>query len=169
MTALFYVSAAIAIISAAMVVTRTNAAHALIYLVLLFLATASVFLTQGAPLVAALQIVVYAGAIIVLFVFVVMMLNEGRVTEQRERRWIKGRIWILPLVLAAALLAQFVAALTGPGVGQAGAAVGPKAVGISLFTDYLIGVELASMLLLAALVAAFHFGLFPNRQDSNDE
>jgi NADH-quinone oxidoreductase subunit J len=168
MTTLFYVSGAIAIISALMVIIQTNAAHAIIYLLVLFLAIASVFLTLGAPLAAALQIVIYAGAIIVLFVFVVMMLNEGRAAVQRERSWISGRIWLAPVLLGAVLLMQFISVLARRDAGAAGATVGPKQVGVSLFTDYLIGVELASMLLLAALAAAFHFGLF-QRNEGGDE
>lgn len=152
-----------------MVITRRNAVHALIYLVLLFLATASVFFTLGAPLVAVLQVVIYAGAIIVLFVFVVMTLNEGREGVRREREWTRGRIWIVPCVLGAALLVQVAAVLLRRGLGASQGLIGPKAVGVSLFTDYLVAVELASMLLLAALAAAFHYGTFRRGSDQGDE
>lgn len=169
MNALFYISGLVAIICALMVITRANAAHALVYLVILFLAIASVFLTLGAPLVAVLQIVIYAGAIIVLFVFVVMMLNLGRAAEQREGTWLRWRTWIIPAVLGLVLLVQIGSALAGRWIGTSGAQVGPKSVGVSLFTDYLIGVELASMMLLAALAAAFHYGDFASRQEGQDD
>jgi NADH-quinone oxidoreductase subunit J len=164
MTDLFYVSGMIAIIAALLVVTQKNAAHAVVYLVILFLAIASVFLTLGGPLVAALQIVIYAGAIIVLFVFVVMMLNEGRAAEERERARMPARIWIVPVILGLVLISQIAAVVFSRSVGSTGATVEPKQVGILLFTRYLAGVELASMLLLAALAAAFHFGAF-TRED----
>lgn len=163
MNILFYISGIVAIIAALLVVTRANAMHALAYLIVLFLAISSIFFTLGAPFVAALQIIIYAGAIMVLFVFVIMMLNMGRAAEQQERSWLSGLIWIIPAVLATVLLVFFVLTLANRDTAQAGAAIAPKTVGISLFTTYLIGVELASMLLLAALVAGFHFGVLPSR------
>lgn len=169
MNVLFYVSAVIAVICALMVVTRANAAHALVYLVVLFLAIASVFLSLGAPLMAVLQIVIYAGAIIVLFVFVVMMLNQGRDAEQRERTWLRWPTWVVPIVLGLVLMLQITAALASKWIGSSGATVSPNSVGVSLFTDYLIGVELASMMLLAALAAAFHYGSFGSREEEQDD
>ena len=163
MSILFYISAVAAIIAALLVVTRANAMHALIYLIVLFLAIASIFFTLGAPFVAALQIIIYAGAIMVLFVFVVMMLNLGRTAQQQERSWLSGLIWIVPTVLAVVLLVFFVMTLAGKDTAAAGAVVNPKTVGKSLFTTYIIGVELASMLLLAALAAGYHFGVLPSR------
>ena len=73
----FYISGAVALAATLMVVTRTNAVHAALYLLVSLLAVALVFFSLGAPFVAALEIVVYAGAIMVLFVFVIMMLNIG--------------------------------------------------------------------------------------------
>lgn len=171
MTTLFYVSAIIAVISALMAITRASAMHALVYLVVLFLAIASIFLTLGAPFVAVLQIVVYAGAIIVLFVFAVMMLDQGREAQHHERGLIRGKIWIVPVILASILLVQLRVALFDHSAirnPQSAMVVGPKLVGISLFTHYLIGVELASFMLLAGLVAAFHYGLFSNREEQDD-
>ena len=162
MSALFYISGIVAIISAGMVITRANAMHALVYLVLLFLSIAAVFFTLGASFVALLQVIIYAGAILILFVFVIMLLGLGRSAEQQERSWLPGRVWILPAVLAVMLLGQFVVALTQQSTSQSNGAIAPKAVGISLFTNYIIGVELASFLLLAALVAAFRLGSLSN-------
>jgi len=71
----FYIAAAVAVISTVMAITRLVAVHALLYLIVSLLAVAVVFYTMGAPLVAALEVIIYAGAIVVLFVFVVMMLN----------------------------------------------------------------------------------------------
>ena len=163
----FYISGVVAIIAALMVVTRANAMHALLYLVTLFLAIASIFWTLGAPFLAALQIIIYAGAIMVLFVFVVMMLNIPN-EAQRERTSLRSLIWVLPAILVLILLIQFILAVGAHGA-PAGAVISAKAVGRSLFTEYVIGVELASLLLLAGLIAAFHFGVLPERLESPND
>ena len=161
MTVVFYVSAGIAIVSTLMVITRLNAVHALIYLIISLLAVAVIFYTQGAPFSAALEIIIYAGAIMVLFVFVVMMLNLGPVTIEQERSWLRPKMWLGPTVLAAVLLAELVY-IIGRVPPTAGAeVVGTKLLGLTLFGPYLLGVELASMLLLAGLVGAYHLGLRP--------
>jgi len=158
MNVLFYVSGAIAIIAALMVIVSTNAAHAVVYLVLTFLAMASVFLTLGAPLVGVLQIVIYAGAIIILFIFIIMMLDLGRQTRERERSWLSFPIWLLPSILSIVLIIEFAVVLSGHGTPNSGMVILPKEVGKTLYTHYVIGVELVSILLLAALVTGFHFG-----------
>lgn len=162
MTALFYASATVAVVASALAVTRTHAVHALLYLIVGLFGVALCFLALGAPFVAALEVIVYAGAIMVLFLFVLMMLNLGRATRQQERRWLPARAWIVPLLLSATLLAAALEALLGAGsgapTGDGGTAVDPAAVGRSLFTDYVIGVELASVLLLAGLVGAWYLG-----------
>lgn len=157
MQAAFYLAGLVAVISTALMLTRLNAVHALLYLVLSLLAVAVAFFAIGAPLAGALEIVVYAGAIMVLFVFVVMMLNLGDEAIEHERRWLPPGIWRVPLGLGALLLAGAIALLArGPGAGVK--PVAPKEVAISLFGPYAIGVELASMLLLAGLVGAYHLG-----------
>jgi len=168
MNVLFYVSGAIAVIAGLMVITQANAMRALINLIVLLLAIASVFYTLGAPFVAVLQIVIYAGAIMVLFIFTIMMLNLSEAAERRERGWLASVMWSLPLVLAAILLAQFTYTLASTGAPST-AEIGPQAVGASLFRDYAIGVELASLLLLAALVGAFHYGWVASRLERGDE
>lgn len=156
----FYLPAAVALFSTLMVVIGTNPVHSLLYLVLSLLSVAAVFFALGAPFAAALEVIVYAGAIMVLFVFVVMMLNLGAKTEDQEKRWLSPTAWLLPAALAAVLLWQLGTQLWPRGyVTAAGLqTVGPKAVGIALYGPYLLAVELASMLLLAGLVAAYHLG-----------
>jgi len=157
---LFYLSSGVAVLATLRVITGTNPVHALLYLITSLLAVAMCFFALGAPFAGALEIIVYGGAILVLFVFVVMMLNLGPQGTQQERGWIKPGVWLGPGVLAAVLFVQLMWGLfaqpTGAPLGWA--SVSPKAVGISLFGPYLLAVELASMLLLAALVAAFHLG-----------
>jgi NADH-quinone oxidoreductase subunit J len=162
MTALFYLSAAIAIIATALVITRHDAVHALLYLVVSLLAVALVFYALGAPFAAALEVIIYAGAIMVLFVFVVMMLNLGAGAAAQERRWLSPRVWAGPALLAAVLAGELLYMLVS-GAFNVVTAIGrlpiePRQVGIMLFGPYLLAVELGSMLLLAALVGAYHLG-----------
>ncbi len=160
-TLLFYVAAAISLIATTLVVSRTNASHALIYLIVSLLAIAVIFYLLGAPFASALEIVIYAGAIMVLFLFVVMMLNLGPGQRAQERRWLEPKMWIGPSLLTLVLFAEMLYLLAGrPGTAEptSGEAVSAKAVGIELFGPYLLGVELAGFLLLAALVGAYHLG-----------
>jgi NADH-quinone oxidoreductase subunit J len=160
MYVVFYISSAVAIAATAMVVTGARAVHALLYLVVSLLAAALVFYSLGAAFVAALEVIIYAGAIMVLFVFVVMMLNLGEESVRQERQWLRPAVWAGPAALALVLLVELVWVLAaGPGGPAAGqAAVGPKEVGAALYGPYVLGVELASMLLLAGIVGAYHLG-----------
>ncbi len=153
--ALFYLAAAITLFSALMVITRHHPVHALLYLVVAQLASALIFFLLGAPFAAALEVLVYAGAVMVMFIFVIMMLNLGATTLEQEQRWLGPSIWIGPSILVAALLAELLLVLIDGGLAQP-SYVGPKELGIALFGPYMLAVELASMLLLAALVGAYH-------------
>jgi NADH-quinone oxidoreductase subunit J len=155
----FYIAGAIAVASTVMVITRMNAVHALLYLIVSLLSVALVFFTLGAPFVAALEVIIYAGAIMVLFVFVMMMLNLGPQAVDQERQWFTPRVWGGPAALSAVLFAELVYLLAQVGKPSIGTgSVNSQAVGIALFGPYLLGVELASMLLLAGLVGTYHLG-----------
>ena len=131
--------------------------HALLYLIISLLAVAVIFFMLGAPFIAALEVIVYAGAVMVLFVFVVMMLNLGAATTSLERQWMTPRTWIGPTALAAILLAEMIVLLVRDGSGRlVGAGVDPHQVSRALFRPYLLGVELASFLLLAGVIGAYH-------------
>ncbi|AYC33123.1 NADH-quinone oxidoreductase subunit J [Pseudomonas cavernae] len=165
----FYFAAGIAVVSTLRVITNSNPVHALLYLIISLLAVSMCFFSLGAPFAGALEIIVYAGAIMVLFVFVVMMLNLGPAIAEQERKWLQPGVWAGPALLALLLLVEllyvlFGQASTGASLGLA--TVDAKAVGISLFGPYLLVVELASMLLLAALVAAFHLGRHEAKEPS---
>jgi NADH-quinone oxidoreductase subunit J len=154
----FYIAGAVAVIATLLMLTRVNVVHALLYLIVSLLAVAVVFYTLGAPFVAALEVIVYAGAIMVLFVFVVMMLNLGQHGVELEKQWLAPGIWTGPAFLAAVLVLEtFYLARAGT-AGLATGVVEPKEVAMVLFGPYLICVELASMLLLAGLVGAYHLG-----------
>ena len=155
----FTTAAIVAVISTAMVITRTVAVHALLYLVVSLLAIAMVFATLGAPFAAALEVIIYAGAIMILFVFVVMMLNIDASDAARESAWLTPRSWVGPAILAGLLVAELIySGLADALPGQAAAVIGPRQVGLALFGRYLLAVELASLLLLAGLISAFHLG-----------
>ncbi|GAB3047536.1 NADH-quinone oxidoreductase subunit J [Acinetobacter apis] len=158
----FYLIALVAIISTIRVVTNTNPVHALLSLIVSLLAVAGIFMISGAPFAAALEVIVYAGAIMVLFVFVVMMLNLGQHTAAQEKKWLSSETWAIPAGLSVLLGLVLVWMLarnhTADDLFLGHQMVGPKAVGQLLFTQYVLLVEVAAMILLAALVAAFHLG-----------
>ncbi|GAB2901543.1 NADH-quinone oxidoreductase subunit J [Microbulbifer echini] len=158
MNFIFYITAAIAVAATTMVIFHRNAVHALLYLVTSLLAIAVIFYQFGAPLAAALEVIIYAGAIMVLIIFVIMMLNQGDSTVVQEQAWLQPRTWIGPALLSALLLVQLILLVSNGQISstQTFHYIGPKQVGIALFSHYVLAVELASMLLLAGLVGAFH-------------
>lgn len=158
MNVFFYVAAVVAFISTVMAISGRNAIHALLYLILSLLAISVIFYLLNAPFIAALEVIIYAGAIMVLFIFVTMMLNIG-LEKETESRWMKPRMWIIPSILAAVLLINLILALkTVQPVAPNKEPILPKAVGISLFSTYLIGVEIAAILLMAGVIGAYHLG-----------
>jgi NADH-quinone oxidoreductase subunit J len=158
MTTLFYLAGILAIVATLLAITQRHAVHSLLYLIVSLLAVAVEFFVLGAPFVAALEIMIYAGAIMVLFVFVVMMLNLAEHAMEVEREWLKPRNWLMPALLALILLGELVYCTATRSTLSLTSSVGPKQVGIALFRSYWIGVELASLLLMAGLVGAFHLG-----------
>ncbi len=148
----FALASAVALASTFMTITRRNAVHALLYFIVSLFSMAVIFLILGAPFAAALEVIVYAGAIMVLFVFVVMMIGA-------EELRVKPAAWIGPALLGSALFAAIaLLVLSGSDGSRAAADVGPKAVGSALFGPYLLGAEVASFILISALVGAFHLG-----------
>ncbi len=159
MNLLFYISAAVAVIATFLVITRKSAVHALLYLIVSLLAVALIFFSLGAPFVATLEVIIYAGAIMVLFVFVIMMLNLGSEAAKQESLWLSPGTWTGPSILIVILALELLYAFTTDRARLYSASlVGPKEVGIALFGPYVLGVELASMLLLAGLIGAYHLG-----------
>ncbi|WP_163559207.1 NADH-quinone oxidoreductase subunit J [Halomonas sp. NO4] len=156
----FYLSGLVAVLATLRVITSTNPIHALLYLIVSLLAVAMVFFVLGAPFAGALEIILYAGAIMVLFVFVVMMLNLNAAVTAQERAWLVPRTWAGPSALAALLLVVLLAMLWHGDLGRVieGETLTAKAVGRVLFGPWLVVVELVAMLLLAALVTASHVG-----------
>lgn len=159
MQAMFYVAAAVAVLSTLLVVVQRSAVHALLYLIVSLLSVALILFLIGAPFAAALEVIIYAGAIMVVFVFVVMMLNLGEAAKEQERRWLRPKLWYGPSALSAILLAELLYVLASGSPSLAGSViVDSKQVGSALFGPYLLAVELAAMLLLAGMVGAYHLG-----------
>jgi NADH-quinone oxidoreductase subunit J len=156
---LFYIAATIAIVSTFLVITRTNTVHALLYLIVSLLAVAMIFFVLGAPFVAALEVIIYAGAIMVLFIFVIMMLNLGGTHAKEEALLLTPGIWRGPAILCLILAMELIYTFTLDHARlSAITEITPKQVGMALLGPYVLGVELASMLLLAGLVGAYHLG-----------
>jgi len=153
---LFYIAGFVAVIATVAVILQTNIVHALIYLILSLLAVAVCFYTLGAPFAAILEAIVYAGAIMVLFLFVIMMLNMGQHSLDQERSWMVPKVWVVPSILASVLLAQLLTVMTQYDHELALTTIDVMEVSALLFGPYVLAVELASILLLAGLVAAYH-------------
>ncbi len=155
----FYIASIVAIVSTLMVITRKNAVHALLYLIVSLLSVSIIFFILGAPFIAALEVIIYAGAIMVLFIFVVMMLNLGSEAARMESQLMNPKMWTGPVILTLILLIEFIIVfMKTNGQSYSSIAINPKQVGISLFGTYLLGVELSAMLLLAGIVGAYHLG-----------
>jgi NADH-quinone oxidoreductase subunit J len=155
----FGLAAAVAVVATFLAITRIGAVSALLYLNVSLMAVAVVFLLIGAPFAAVLEILVYAGAIMVLFVFVIMLFNVAHWSAGEERDWLRSGAWAGPAALTLVLAGELLAVLAGRGgAAPPGGAVGPKEVGKTLFGVYVLGVEMVSLLLLAGLVGAYHIG-----------
>lgn len=157
----FMVAAAVALAASAMMITRTRAMHAVLYLVVSLLASAVMFMLLGAPFVAALEVIIYAGAIVILIVFVVMLLNFGPAEAERERAWMPVTVWVGPMLLASVLAVELVYLLAAHPIAAMPQGVPPEEVGAALFGPYVVGAEIAAFLLLAGLVGAYHLGRPP--------
>jgi len=167
LSTLLYISGCIAVIASLMVITRTNAIHALLYLIVSLLSVALIFFILGAPFVAALEVIIHAGAIMVLFIFAVMMLNVTKEAADQERQWLRPAGCVGPSFLCAVLLGELIYVLSqGSAKNIDVAMISPKQVGLSLFGPYLLGVELASILLLSGLIGAFYIG---RREESENK
>ncbi len=167
---IFWVSAIVAVVAALRVVLLRNPIVSVLHLIVTLAALAVIFLQLSAEFIAALQIIIYAGAIMVLFLFIVMMLNLRRDEFGEDK--LPGVRFLGGLAFAAMLI-QFVIMFTG-GSGGARASVIPQgfggiqAVGRELFGDYLLPFELTSILLLAAVIAAVVVGKTRKRSKQAD-
>jgi NADH-quinone oxidoreductase subunit J len=153
----FYCIGCFILAAAALAVTRSNPVHAVIYLILSFLGTAMLFYLFGAPFLAALEIIIYAGAIMVLFLFVIMVLKPGTGTEAPlswRKWWPAGLMGMIYLILTGLIV------YSDPRVQGAlqPAMSAPKTLGQFVLNRYGLSVEIISLVLLIGLVAVIQLG-----------
>jgi len=157
---LFYIFAAIAVVSAILVITRHNVVHSAAFLGATLFAVAGIFMTLNAEFLEGVQVIVYVGGILVLFVFVIMLISVERAVHERQY----NRQWTIALVTSAILIGEIGYGLYRgkdslvlpnvlPAVAPA-AAGNSEQVGTALYTAYLLPFEIASILLLVAIVGA---------------
>jgi NADH-quinone oxidoreductase subunit J len=154
----FYAVSAFIIVATVLAVTSRNVVHAVVYLVISFFGTALLFYLLGAPFLAALEVIVYAGAIMVLFLFVVMTI---RIEPSRKSTESNVRQWLPAMVLTAfslAVTALFALTEAGTGAPLKAAMASPLQFGKYLFQEYWFSVEIASFLLFVALVGGLYLG-----------
>ena len=180
-TFVFYIAGVISVVAAALVVTRRNPIYSAIYLVLFFTMISLQFLVLRAPFLAVVQVLVYAGAIMVLFLFVIMLLNltpeELKEAVPRSRKLLAGGLALVLFVLLVAairqsptvqnapnLAAPIVPTEAAPTLGQAGEVA---AIGESLFTTHTLAFEVTSVLILIAILGAIY--LTKKRRPGNGE
>jgi NADH-quinone oxidoreductase subunit J len=154
----YYFFAGLAVAGGILMITRKNPVHSAMYLVLTLFSLAAIFVLLEAHFLAALQVLVYAGAILVLFLFVIMLLNLGHefTPDLRGRFW-----WVVAIGVGSILFAELVVVFRGAPTTSVDV-VGPllevegavAAVARPLFTDYVLAVEVTGVLLLVAMVGA---------------
>jgi NADH-quinone oxidoreductase subunit J len=157
----FYLFAAVAVVASVLVIGQRNPIYSVLLLIASFGALSGLYVLLDAPFVAVIQIVVYAGAIMVLFLFVVMLLNapkEETEYDERVHPLLRPGPMRFGAALAVALVVELLWALTRDG-GETGAFPGASVssvrdIGRSLFTDYAFAFEVTSVLILVALVGA---------------
>lgn len=152
----FFFLALVAVGTALGLLFSRSAIYAALFLVLNFITVAVFYLMLNAPFLAMAQVTVYAGAIMVLFLFVIMLLGTSQLKPKPENRWQR----IMAMVLGGGLLAEIVVLfiLQGRGlqvIGEIGSDFGsPEGIGLELFQQYLLPFEITSILLLVAMIGA---------------
>lgn len=158
-TLVFYFFAVLAVASSLLMITRKNPVHSAMFLVVTLFSSSAIFVLLDAHFLAALQVLIYAGAILVLFLFVIMLLNLGHEFEPdlKSRFW-----WVFGFGLGLVLMAEIVVGLRGAPVDpdsdlltawfrEKGAVAG---VAEPLFQNQMVAIEVAGLLLLVAMVGA---------------
>ena len=155
---MFYILACAVLAAIGMCITRNNPVHAIVYLVNSFFSLSLIFYLFGAPLVAAWQLIIYAGAIMVLFLFIIMMLElspDKKSISPGWHRW--GPAMLLSLVIIGCTVTTFLIAPMGAD-GIPVYYASPRQFGYTLFKEYTLAIEVVSFQLLFAAVGAFYLG-----------
>ena len=154
---IFYVLAALILMSTGLAITRRNLVHVVVYLVISFFGSAMLFYLLGAPLLAALEVIIYAGAIMVLFIFIIMMLK----VEAFEEQFLPIRQWIPAVGMCLVFIAAGTLMIMGDPdsrIPLKAAVAEPVFFGHYLFRKYWLAIEIISLLLLVAVVAVLYLG-----------
>ncbi len=168
-TVLFYILGFTALAATLMCITRRNPVHAVIYLVNAFFALALLFYLLGAPLVAAWEVIIYAGAIMVLFLFIIMMLELAPMHTPAGPGWKRwGPVAALSLILLCCTILM-VAVDTGSSQSVPFFYVSPRVFGTVLFKKYPLAVQVVSFQLLFAAVGAYYVGRSERLADREDK
>jgi len=154
-TTLFYLLAAVTVVATILAITEKHPVHAIVYLVTSFFSLAVIFYLLAAPLVAMFEVIIYAGAVMVLFMFVIMMLDLGRPDQARRPAL---RHWLLPILLGGIILVSIAALATAPSSAPAAQSISVRDFALTLFRKYGIAIEIISMQLLFAVVGALYLG-----------
>lgn len=157
--AIFLTFAVASVITALLMVFSRNPVHSVLYLILTFFAIAGQYVLLNAQFLAVVHIIVYAGAIMVLFLFVLMLLNLNRDTEPQNSTGFKLAGGIAAGCLAVTLVGALRGSTQAPAVGEPDSQVGlVQNLGRVLFTDFVVPFEIAGILFLAAMVGAVLVG-----------
>ncbi len=153
---LFILLAAVSLTAALGVVTSRWPVHSALFLLVNFITLAMFYVTLDAQFLAAAQVIIYAGGIVILILFVVMLIGSEKIGQaEGHRLWTPYVGVALGVLMLATMLYTFASSL--PGAQNAGTALeggAPKVVGLALFTQYILPIEMAAVLLLVALIGA---------------
>ncbi len=165
---IFYVVAAVIVASTAVAVTRRNLVHAVIYLIFSFFGTALLFYLLGAPLLAVLEVIIYAGAIMVLFLFILMMIRMDSHQELMFplSQWLPAALFGLVYIVVGFLM---VSVTPGTEITLQMVLATPREFALYVFQRHWLSVEIISLLLLVALMGALHLGKGEEESQSEDE
>lgn len=157
---LFWFLSILALFSAIMVVVSKNPVHSVLWLIVVFFAISGHYILLNAQFIAIVNLIVYAGAIMVLFLYVIMLMNLNADTEPQKNKWLK----IAGVIAGGSLLLVLVAALKNADLRKQIAETGKGDIGLihnlgmALFSDYVIPFEVSSILFLSAMVGAVVIG-----------
>lgn len=157
---LFWSLSGLTVLSALMVISSKNPVYSVLWLIVTFFAISGHYILLNAQFLAIVNIIVYAGAIMVLFLFVIMLMNLGRLAEPQKNRWLR----IAGVVAGGCLLLVFVAALKNIEIKKQFAETNTGDIGLiqnlgmALFDEYVVPFEISSILFLTAMVGAVVIG-----------
>jgi NADH-quinone oxidoreductase subunit J len=165
---IFYVLAAVTVASTAVAITRRNLVHAVIYLIFSYFGTALLFYLFGAPLLAALEVIIYAGAIMVLFLFVLMMIKMESHQELMFplSQWLPAAVFGLVYLVVGVLM---IVTTPGTEVPMPMVLATPREFALYVFQSHWLSIEIVSLLLLVAVMGALYLGKGTGKNQAEDE